>query len=475
MIKDADIVLAGVGQTDVFLDYDYVKRHEINISNIKRDLIDYFSKKKLALNDKLIYVDESVIESSNIDFLRSDSSYEIITKREEIASFYMDEIILTDTDLETILKTINPEEHQKIKSLVLYEKIAIDDIKFKMFAYSSLVVQGKLKLTNRNLSIYEYSLVSKFAHKWFGLALREYADYLSLEYKSYMEKKYNVLSNNDLLLKIPDLSISTTKRISDSNQDNFKPNSLRYSIRYHFIYNTDYKNQGKAILKDLIPILSGEWEKEFDNYIELHNVNIYFGWSHSLFIFNKEDDFLLCKYILPLEVVLANWLSLNVLAKKIDYAIAYANGDMLSLNNGRTIKKTYKNIQRDIHEFSMKLDRIIEYFDSYTVTNNPTNYKLIDMQQNVFLQDKKIQGLKNKMVLLNNLVTMISRRQHELQSATLNTILLILTLMSIIGNAHTIYQIFSSENTNMMLGVVTIVVSTILLVILYIKIKKNKY
>jgi hypothetical protein len=472
-VKHADIFLAGVGESDVYLDLDFIRRMEIDIPSIKKGIISNFSKKPIAIHGiKTEWIDSSNDEKLN-NILRSYSSYELISKRDDIAICCIESILFDIDNINNLSMSLTKTDIEQVIEILGQKSLVLKNIQVKFYAYGNVVILGQFEV-RKNVTVDQYNLISKFAHGWFGPALKEISNEIILAYKHYMEKSFGEQSDKNLLLLIPKINIDINQTKSTKNiEQTFHPKALRYSIRYHFIYNSELKRMKIEGLNLFKTTLCGEWELELENSIFLNEATVYMGWSQSMFIFDDYTGENMQKYVLPLQTILANWSSLNSISEKIDYAISYATGDMLSINKGINTTRNYSYILDSFNEFSMKLERIIEYYDSYTVTNNPTNYKLIDLQQTVFLQDRKVAGLKNKMILLTNIIKNISVKQKNLETKNLNTLLLFLTLMSLINNANVIYQIITGNDVNQVIGVIGIIITLLLLIKIYTLIRKR--
>jgi len=461
-IKKFDLVLAGVGFTDIFFDYDYFLRQDFSLSLIKDTLIESLSKD--GKNSIYTWCDSS--NKTMVDkVLKSKSSYKVMSKREEFVSCKIDDIMLNIENIfDRAPKTSQSFDLDKILNLVS-GKINLTDIEIKFFVYGNSIIRGSYHFNDVNLSFSNYSYLSDFLHSAFGEILTPIYEKGIAIYQQSLRQCFKNNNLESLLLVIPNL---------DSKNTAIKLDPLTFSIRYHFIYSTQLKENFEENLPEFKKILDGEWELYFKDVILNNDASIYLGWSESLFIFDdnsKQEQYL--KYSLPLEVVLANWASLKLLTIKIDKAIAFSSNGALTLNKKGKNKLNYQLKMNEIQEFSIKLDRIIEYYSSYTVSNNPTNFMLIDMQSKVFMQDSKINEIKSKMELLSKIIERLSALQKRYDSHRLNTTLLALTFMSIIGNSYTIFNIFKHQPSNEIPIIIGILFGILTIIQLYVIISKK--
>ena len=474
---NSDIHLAGIGQSDIYIDTDSFIRESDDIKNYREFLVKELEKFSTPfVNHHHQWIDSSK-DSSQLSALKSFSSYKLMTKRDDVVTCKLDNIFFDESMLNDVLFDKSKDLYSAIKELFLTDELVFTNVTIRFYEYGNVVIRGSFLIRNKCISIDEYNDISCFVHSFFGVALQHLSSKIIYSYINVMQK---IVSSGKSKIKLLPFNIDgIILHLSSDDEkavfERVETNTLRFSIRYHFIYNSFFKSESKKISSYFKNTLVGEWEKQLDQTINLEDVNIYFGWSHSLFIFN--DFNLNCdysKYLLPLEVVLANWASINSITKRIDRARAIFSEDIEKLKHKSQSLRNYNKINREINDFSLKLGKIIEYYDSYTVTNNPMNYKLIDAQQSVFMEKKNISTVKNKMVLLLKLTNDLNSRQKEIQNGRMDRGLLVLTLMSVINNSYLIYEIITKESISNILVISGIIFTVILVIILYVRFTVSK-
>ena len=228
-INNADIIVSGVGLSDVYFNEDYISGHSHEFTSIKANINESLCRlcQDDGWKDNLEYdVDDSL--------LKSYSSYKRLTKRDYIVAcqlkpvHYSQELKTNDTL--GVLKNLETNMFKLFKQ----DELVISEVCLRFYSYGNVTITGKFKIRNKELSINDYNEVSDFVHAFFGIALR---DAVTNKISQYIDV-IKALNNDICLLKLPTVS---DLHINNS-QDRIKENTLQFAIRTHFIYNTEIKN-----------------------------------------------------------------------------------------------------------------------------------------------------------------------------------------------------------------------------------------
>lgn len=470
-IHDADIFIGGVALSNIYINKEHLLAIGSDIDASKKNVeerLNKSTKEELNVEGEVWSTDIKNRELFN-EICKSHSAYSLITKREYVAICRLENLYFSEDVIEKDSLGVLKRLKKDIDRIYGLKNICIEDIELKFYEFGNVTITGRLRAINVNMTIDEYRMLSEFVHAYFGPALRQ--DVIEMV-NLYIDVMRDIDEDTEIelcLLKIP-LDIHNNNERKKAIIEISELNALNFAIRYHFIYSTTLKNDlenGKTNFEALMEILSGEWELNLKNTVSLKDAYIYFGWTHSLLVLDSlktiNSEQLYEKFKLPLEVVLANWGTLNSLSKRLDKARAQYIKDMEDIEKSNFKKNDYTKIANDIREFTLKIERIMENFDSYTVSNNPMHYRLIDLQQEAFLEHKSIEKIRNKAELVSKIVDELSIRQKNLESERLNKMLITITLLTIIDLSNTIYGIVNGYYEHI---IYTTIICTILIVIL---------
>jgi len=471
VIENADIVLTGVALSDIYINKDHLIMAGKDIGNSNKKIQELLNTK--TENELDFGKDIWKTEIANIDVFtelsKSHSAYNTLSKREYLAVCQLGSIEYHESM--KLDDRLNRLEHayEKVKKITKEDSIKIEDIEIRFYEYGNVTITGVFRIRDKSYKIEEYQSLSDFAHIFFGASLRKKVSQLITIYRSVM-KEVDASTEIDIeMLNVPlEIDVNFDKPLEESIDLKYV---LDFSIRYHIIYNSKLK-----ALDDFVApfhdVLNGEWEHELKNQLRLKKASIYFGWTHSLVIlddYNGEESIRDYEsYRFPLEVVLTNWGALHSLSKRLEKGRAMFLKEIDDEERYKLKSKKYHTITYNIREFSLKVKRILQSLDSYTVTNNPMHYKLIEKQQEVFLEHRSVERINRQLELVENLVDELSEREKIKAENRLNKVLTILTLLTILDISKTIHDV--SKLGKMSIGWISII-STIMLIILLITYK----
>lgn len=463
IIQNADIFLAGVSLSNIYINKDYLVSLDRDIKQSRhmlREALNEATRKQLTLKEDIWNTEVKNIKEFN-ELSKSHSAYHPITKREFIASCSLedmefDEAVISRDELD-VIKNLKSD----IDKIYGLKNFKIENIELKFYEYGNVIITGRIKIRNKKLSKEDYRKLSDFAHAFFGPALKDTASELVNIYIEVMKEIHKNKNIDYYLIKIPrEIEIKETRS-----------HTLNFAIRYHFIYDSSLR-QNKHFMDYFHDILCGEWELNLQNTVSLSDASIYFGWTHSLIVLEdyveKTSEKLYEKYKFPLEVVCANWGTLDLLSKGLDKARARFIQDIEYIEKSNFKKNDYVKLANNVREFTLKVERIIESFDSYTVSNNPMHYKLIDMQQEVWLEQKSIEKIRKKLALVSRIVDELSERQKSFESERINKVLITITFLSVLSIPKVIYDLATSSFQPMIIDIAIVLTFVIFIFTAYL-------
>lgn len=446
-IKNGDIVLTGVALSDIYINKDnlLLSGHDIGESNNKIQMM-LQNKTSEHFGDNGC---QWSTEVTNVDIFtelsKSHSAYRTLSKREYLAvcklgAIKFDIKMASQDRLNKLLDGFGA-----VSDILSEEQIVLKDVEIRFYEFGNVTITGVFRLRDVSLSLDDYKVISDFAHVFFGSALRETVSQMIGVYCTVMREVDASTAIPIEMLNVPlDIDLKIIKPIEQIKELKYV---IDFSIRYHIIYDSEMKRL-EDIVEPFHDILCGEWELERENQLKLKNASIYFGWTHSLVLL---EDYEACRsikefemYRFPLEVVLTNWGALHSLSKRLEKGRAKFLKAIDDEERHSFKKKKYSQIADEIREFSLKVKRILQSLDSYTVTNNPMHYKLIDMQQEVFLEHKSVDRINRQLELVANLVDELSVREKARVESRLNKVLTMLTMLTVIDIARTAYEVAMS-------------------------------
>ena len=447
VIENADIVVSGVALSDVYINKDALLIKGINIGSSNQRI-------KKMLNDKTrcalplqhdVWKTEIINEDIFTELSKSHSAYKTISKREYIAICQLGSVTYQPDMLkEDRLGTLS-DLHEKAYR-IMGASLALRDVELRFYEFGNVTISACLSIRGHEISLEDYKILSDYAHAFFGAALRPRVRTLIGIYVDVMQE---VDKNKDIelnMLKMP-LQLKMVAN-SEADEEQHMKYVLDFSIRYHMIYSRKLRK-----LKDFVDpfkqVLTGEWEKEYEQQLRLKGASLFFGWTHSLVIMDDFDAIKSLKefetYRFPLQVVLTNWGALHSLSQRLELGRAQYLKEIEGLERHIFRKKDYVKISDDIREFRLKVKRILLSLDSYTVSNNPMHYKLIEIQQAVFQESKSVDRINQQLEIVGDLTEELMNREKARNERRLNKILTMLTLFTVIDIANSIYNLIFDD------------------------------
>lgn len=455
MIKNAQIIVSGIGLSDVYFNDDLMTIAPERLIHIKEAI-----RNKCCLTPCEETWSCGFEENINDTLIKSQSSYKRLTKRHYIVACRLPSLSYqSEWKSQDPLGTLLTFEKQML-DLFTPEELTLHDITLRFYSYGNVTVQGKFIIRDKNLSIEEYRAVSDFVHVLFKVALQEKVAKAIEKYIGVV----NSITDNICLLSLP-----IPSELHDGNRlQNILSQALQFGIRTHYIYDVEKKDTS---LVAFYPILSGEWEEAMAKPIVSQNCTAYFGWSHSMYLFHhQEGEISHTPYDIPMEVVMSNWSALQGMQLRIEKArVAF----MKQIEEKKKNRKHYDKISEDVKDFILKFERMIAYFDSYTISNNPAIFHMIDAQKDAFLEKDHVVRVRGKLRLLQEIVDDLAAREKKNYDKKINRILFIITIFALLNSVQITYELITNKNPQEIYTIVGIFIGLVVIVILYLRINKK--
>ncbi|MDD4212340.1 MAG: hypothetical protein PHY42_02950 [Bacilli bacterium] len=456
MIKNAQIIVSGIGLSDVYFNDDLMTIAPERLIDIKETI-----RNKCCFTPCEETWSCGFEENVNDTLIKSHSSYKRLTKRHYIVACRFPSLAYqSEWKSQDPLGALLKFEKQML-NLFTPEELTLHDITLRFYSYGNVTIQGKFIIRDKELSVEDYHAVSDFVHVLFKVALQ---DKVAKAIEKYVNA-VNSITDNICLLSLP-----IPSELHDGNMiQNIMSQTLQFGIRTHYIYDVEKKDDFS--LAPFYPILSGEWEEAMAKPIVSQNCTAYFGWSHSMYLFHhQEQEISHTPYEIPMEVVMSNWSALQGMQLRIEKArVAF----MKQIEEKKKTRKNYDKISDDVKDFILKFERMIAYFDSYTISNNPTIFHMIDAQKKAFLEKDHVIRVRKKLNLLQKIVDDLAASEKKRHDDKINRILFIITIFALLNSVQITYELITNKNSQDIHTIVGIFIGLVAIVILYLRINKK--
>ncbi|MFX1535815.1 MAG: hypothetical protein ACFFDI_16495 [Promethearchaeota archaeon] len=174
------------------------------------------------------------------------------------------------------------------------------------------------------------------------------------------------------------------------------------------------------------------------------NRYIYFGWGHSIiFTASQEDGYSqtskpVYDYVRLVEIAQAKWQFLDVLTDIVVYALASFNKLYKTMH-----MKDISNAITEIRNFENAIDRMLVYFRGVKITFDTENRVLLKELHDRWLTDQMLETLQSRLRLSEELLDQLHQRQKEQREESLNTIVLLFTIIGIVDIFGVIFDVLN--------------------------------
>ena len=424
-IKNATLVLGGVGITNVFLNPVFLQ----SLSDAKPNFIkDIYKDLKTDDDDSHVWhlglfnatEGYSNFKNAYNNFSRSHSSYEVISKKEILLTCE-----LSDLKLSTLFNQFSKEEKQltkKVKSISTLEYI---DNHIFFFENGNCVFLSTIYFDDESLEANTYELVSKLLHKYLSIAFKD--QIISIIKKLQKAFKTHAYKYEKKFAE---------KYITDAtiNQKSLEK-SFQFAIYNHFFSLDDCDDP--QCLKSLF---LGSEDLCHLEYVVTHDAKISLGYTHSTFVtdFNKHDQVTFINtYKIPLLMVLANWAAIKALSINIEHIsdIYRKRGENKFNFFG------LKNERNAINLYLLALKSISASLEGYNTSNHPIYFNVIEKYRHAFQEDQSLRRLDHQIDISSSLSSEIDRQRTMQAEFILNFSVLLLTALSIFSTIELLYKI----------------------------------
>ncbi|MHA1475402.1 MAG: hypothetical protein ACTSRX_06765 [Promethearchaeota archaeon] len=227
-------------------------------------------------------------------------------------------------------------------------------------------------------------------------------------------------------------------------------------------------------------LLTPSKKMDIEDFSIYENRWIYFGWGHSI-IFTPSDilsseysqtNKLPRDYARLIEIAQNNWRAIEMIDDLLNYAITYFN---LHSKNMRLKDIRFKIYE--IRDFNKAVDRIMNNFRGVKISFDTENRILLDELNNRWLTSEMLEKLKDRQEMLENLLSDLFQRQQEKKDDSLNSIVMLFTIISLFDVFSVFFDILTQGLAINWIAQLFILISGTLslgmLIILYVRLAER--
>jgi len=197
------------------------------------------------------------------------------------------------------------------------------------------------------------------------------------------------------------------------------------------------------------------------------NRYVYFGWGHSLiFTSSQEDGYSqttkpVYDYVRLVEIAQAQWQFLDIL-KDI---VIYTNASYNQHHNQMGLSDISLAIN-EIRRFDNAVDRLIADYTGVKITFDTEKRILLNELHERWLTQSMLESLQSSLERMQNLLDQLYQRQKEQQEESLNTIVLLFTILGVIDVLAIFFDIISPDITfTPLIQIITLIIGTLVMAI----------
>ncbi|MCP4760164.1 MAG: hypothetical protein GY870_00185 [archaeon] len=227
-------------------------------------------------------------------------------------------------------------------------------------------------------------------------------------------------------------------------------------------------------------LLTPSKKMDIEDFSIYENRWIYFGWGHSI-IFTPSDisgsgysqtNKLPRDYARLIEIAQNNWRAIEMIDNLLNYAITYYN---LHFKNMRLKDIRFKIYE--IRDFNKAVDRIMDNFRGVKISFDTENRILLDELNDRWLTSEMLEKLKDRQEMLENLLSDLFQRQQEKKDDSLNSIVMLFTIISLFDVFSVFFDILTQGMAINWIAQLLILISGTLslgmLIILYVRLAEK--
>ena len=175
------------------------------------------------------------------------------------------------------------------------------------------------------------------------------------------------------------------------------------------------------------------------------NRYIYFGWGHSI-LFTSSDlkgsDFSQTnktpkEYVRLIEIAQNNWRAIEMMDNLMNYSITYYNLKFKGMRLKQIKQKIY-----DIRDFNKAVDRVMDNFRGVKISFDTETRLLLQELNDRWLTDDMLEKLQERQDVLEDLLDDLFQRQQEKKDDSLNSIVMLFTIISLFDVFSVFFDIF---------------------------------
>ncbi len=315
------------------------------------------------------------------------------------------------------------------------------------------------------------------------LQLEKISEKLNKLYKKYFEEICYKISlkyaQTIKKLNIPNFTFDFFPEPSTFSDDEKSEHILPWTHRIYHI-NDDHlfelENPGDPF-KFLVTPAKKMDVNDFSIY---DNRYIYFGWGHSIILTsNKKSKFsqttykVYDDYVRLIEIAQTHWRSLEILINLVDYAVVWFNFHFKEMKLKR-IKRAIYNIR----EFNRSINRVLDTFSGIKITFDTEKRNLLQELNDRWHTSEIFEKLQEKLNMIENFLQDLFQRQKEKVDDSINAIVLLFTIISLVDIFGTIFDILTLDLAlSAILQLIVLITGTIglgLIIIFYLKMSEKR-
>ncbi len=378
--KESTLLLGTVGFTNAFLDAFNFKGKQKDETH-PLQLLDDALKKKDSNFKRGFFQDDnrSDYDSEYTNFSRSDSSYQVISKKDILFSYEMKPCKIAFNQV----PDLNSNDLEFIDSII-EEDLYFKDNHIYFLENGNAVILGMVDLKAVSVDGEGYEMMSKLLHKAFKYCLKDTTIKILKTYQSTFFNTLDKFHLNDKLFKFNLFN-------SDKLLKEFHQKSIQASFSFA-IYNHIFDKSNLPESMDITNLFQKSEYKYKNKGFTTFDAKIYFGYTHSVYALKTEENVfqeLLIKYRIPLLVILANWSAIRSLSLNLEYLSKRYLIKGKSSFNLFGLKKERDALKRSLLMFK----KITASLEGYNATNHPIYYHLIETYRDAFMEKKSLMRL----------------------------------------------------------------------------------
>jgi len=427
---------------------------------------------------KDVFEEEDVIEGMNlINFDLKDKNLKIEWKREQAdrlkiskgvfvpiskeESFIMGQVVNKDGSIgklkiKEVVGDIFPENSLSFSNIRIYLHTA---------GVASFCLQIEIEKEDK-ISILELEKVSEDLNNLYKVYFQELCHQIGLKFREII-----------ILKNIPSYHFEFLPLLHEFTDEEKASNILPWTHRIYHIHDDEIfklENPGEPFRFLMTP----SKKMDVEDLSIYDNRYIYFGWGHSIILTATGDSGYsqttrtALDYVRVVEIAQVNWKTLEELIDLADYASTWFQLHYKQMS----IKKIKRSINK-IRDFNIAVKKIIDDLRGVKITYDTEKRKLLRELNDRWLTGEMHEKFKEKMDSIDSLLDDLYVRQTEKRDQSLNTIVLMFTIISLIEIFGVVFDVITPDiAVSSILKIIILVAGTAslgILILMYLRLAEK--